>query len=135
MTSPSFHQLRQAGALLPAEAPITLFVCGTPASAPSWWRPGDEMGPLEAAWIDSICSQQEQEVLELLAVEDRAARLLDGPCDGCQEPCTLALVEVAGEALCPGCAEASGLDYASAVEQARAPGRVPGPGWFDPEAA
>ena len=82
-----------------------------------------------------MMDEQEAEQRELEAAEDRAQRLLFGACDSCQEPCTLALVEVAGEALCPGCAEASGLDYASAVEQARAPGRAPGPGWFDPEAA
>jgi len=79
--------------------------------------------------------EQEAEQRELEAAEDRALRLLVGPCDGCQEPCMLALVEVTGEALCPGCAEASGLDYVSAVEQARTPGRAPKPGWFDPEAA
>lgn len=114
---------------------ITMIVCGTPESAPSWWSPDDEMGPLEAAWIDSSCSEQEQETLELLAAEDRAQRLLVGSCDRCQEPCTLPLVEVAGEAICPGCTEAGGVDYADAVEQARAPGCAPFPDWFDPEAA
>ena len=114
--------------------PLTVVVCCTPESAPSWWSPDMEMGPMEAAWIDSMCGDDERAWLELQAAEDRAARLRDGLCDGCQEPCTLPLVEVAGEALCPGCVEAAGLDYSAVVEATRAPGRAPTPDWFDPEA-
>lgn len=113
----------------------TVIVCGSPASAPAWWSPDSDLTASQAAGLAAMMDDHEAEQRELEAVEDRAQRLLVGACDGCQELCTLALVEVAGEALCPGCAEASGLDYASAVEQARAPGRAPGPGWFDPEAA
>ena len=118
----------------PTEAQLTLIVCGTPESAPSWWRPDMEMGPLEAAWIGAACFEQEREVLEMLAAEDRAQRLLDGPCDVCQASCALPLVEDAGEALCPGCVEAGGLDYNAAVERGRAPGTAPTPDWIDPEA-
>lgn len=98
---------------------ITMIVCGTPESAPSWWNPDMEMGPLEAAWIDSISAGQEAQLQELLAAEDRAARLLDGSCDHCQERSALPLVEVAGEAVCADCL---GDDYNEAVERGRAPG-------------
>lgn len=98
---------------------ITVIVCGTPESAPSWWNPDMEMGPLEAAWIESISAGQEAQLQELLAAEDRAARLLEGSCDHCQEPSVLPLVEVAGEALCADCL---GVDYNEAVERGRAPG-------------
>lgn len=113
---------------------ITVIVCGTPESAPSWWNPDMEMGPLEAAWIESISAGQEAQLQELLAAEDRAARLLEGSCDHCQELCALPLVEVAGEAICPGCVEAGGLDYNAVAEAGRAPGCAPAPDWFDPEA-
>ena len=122
MTSPSFHQLRQAGALPPTEGPITLFVCGTPEGAPSWWSPDSDIGPMEAAWIDSMMADQEAAWRELEAGEDRAHRLLDGPCDDCQELCTLPLIELGTEALCPACLEASGIDYNEAVELTRPPG-------------
>ena len=102
--------------------PITLIVCGTPESAPSWWTPDSDLSPMEAAWIDSMMAEQETAWRELVAGEDRAHRLLDGPCDGCQEPCVLPLIELGGEALCPACLEASGIDYAEAVERSRAPG-------------
>jgi hypothetical protein len=98
---------------------LTMFVCGTPESAPSWWRPDMEMGPMEAAWIDSICAEQEAQLRKLLAGEDRRDRLLSGPCDLCQETADEPLVEVAGEALCRGCL---GDDYDEAVERGRAPG-------------
>lgn len=122
MTSPSFHQLRQAGGLAPTEAPITLFVCGTPESAPSWWSPDSDIGPMEAAWIESLCAEHEAQVRELLAGEDRAARLLEGTCDVCQEASVLPLIEVDSEALCAGCCEVAGIDYNEAVERGRAPG-------------
>ena len=103
-------------------APLTVIVCGTPESAPGWWSPDMEMGPLEAAWTDAMCNEQERAWLELQAGEDRAARLLDGSCDHCQETSTLPLVEVAGEAICAGCLEGLGLDYNEAVDTCRAPG-------------
>lgn len=112
---------------------VTMFVCAVPA--PPWWSPGSDLTASQAASIAAMMGEQEAEHRELEAAEDRAQRLLVGSCDRCQEPCTLPLVEVAGEAICPGCTEAGGVDYADAVEQARAPGCAPFPDWFDPEAA
>jgi formylmethanofuran dehydrogenase subunit E len=107
---------------------VTIIACGTPESAPSWWTPDSDIGPMEAAWIESMMAEQEEAWRELEAGEDRAHRLLDGPCDGCQEPCILPLIELGGEALCPACLEASGIDYNEAVELTRAPGsREAGP--------
>lgn len=100
---------------------VTVIVCGTPESAPSWWTPDSELSPMEAAWIEAM-SQEQERWRELEAGEDRATRLLDGPCDCCQELSVLALVEVAGDALCAGCVEALGVKYAELVERGRAPG-------------
>jgi len=77
---------------------------------------------LEAAMIAAISAENDREIAAFEAAEDRSARLLLGSCDICQEAADLALVELGGDAVCPGCLEA--CEYAEAVELGQAPGEI-----------
>jgi len=75
----------------------------------------------EAAMIADLFAQQAAEERDRDARLDIRSRLHDGPCDLCREDSAVGLVLVGDDALCPGCAEAIGVDFNKAREEAWIP--------------
>lgn len=85
---------------------------------------------IESFWFASLAAENAEQERVYNEAADTKARLLDGSCDGCQEPSPQPLVMYRQEALCRGCCDAIGPRvYASLSEQARAAGEPDGPAY------
>lgn len=72
----------------------------------------------EAAMLADLIAQQAAEERDRDAGLDLYSRIVDGPCDLCREDSAVGLVLIGGDALCPGCTEALGVDFNKAREEA-----------------
>lgn len=75
----------------------------------------------EAALIADLIAQQRADERDRDARLDLRSRLHDGPCDCCREDSAVGLVLLGDEVICPDCAEAIGVDFNTAREEAWLP--------------